>query len=175
MTKSAFMRFRLTAELKNAFDKVCQNKSKTPSDVLRELVAHYAQQPLENTSQTVPVETRWKVVNTRLTSSEYHSMTTAVTAENTTHSKWLLRCVREKSLQSPQLKDDEIKALSTALTRLQSVGRNLNQYVKCLHSQPTPVGIEGLNAYELTASIAETTQMVKALIRASTVRDYEHV
>jgi antitoxin component of RelBE/YafQ-DinJ toxin-antitoxin module len=170
-TKGTSLILRLDAETKAKFDHYCQSQDTSVSKAIRQFIDEKiskAPPPLEPKS----TESRWKVVNTRLTDSEYQSMSVQVRAENTTHSKWLLQVIRQQIIQAPQLRADEIQAINQALYRLQGVGRNLNQLVKHLHAETSEVDVlPAVDAIELQDSIRATTNTITSLIKASTTRD----
>lgn len=176
MNKQTTIKFRVAKDLKAQFDAHCQQQDTTPSEQLR----HFMQSQVR--AETTPTEvtkatfkTRFKTVATKLTESEYESMALAAARDKATNSKWLLKCIRERILQLPQLSAAELEALSLALYQLKSVGRNLNQYVRHLNTSAHINRVhEELDVDALTASIAETTQAIKALIKGTTVRDFEH-
>lgn len=176
MNKPTTIKFRVSKDLKAKFDAHCQQQDTTSSEQLRQFMQ--SQVGAETTPATVTkaaFKTRFKTVATKLTESEYQSMALAAARDNATNSKWLLKCIRERSLQLPQLSATELEALSLALYQLKSVGRNLNQYVRHLNSGTHINRAHNeLDADALTASITDTTQAIKTLIKGTTVRDFEH-
>ena len=173
--KKTSLILRVEAETKDKFDAYCKGQGLSVSEVLRQFMEDKVGSS-HSTGAPLPSESRWKVVNTRLTDSEYRSMSVRVNAEKTTNSKWLLSLIRERIIQAPQLRAEEIQSISMALFRLQSVGRNLNQLVKHLNTTPHLVKVlPAIDALALRSSIQETTTSIGRLIQAATVRDYENV
>lgn len=178
-TQSAFIRFRVTEDEKKQFEAWCQNQNISPSEALRKFVkaqvsTHQCIDRKDKEGVDELTESRWKVVNTRLTKSEYQGLKALVQTESTTVSKWLLRAIRQRILDGPQLRSEEIQAITQALFRLQSVGRNLNQLVKAMHSS-SHTSVEAFEIRELRASIQATTGSITSLIKAASMRDFDYV
>lgn len=166
---------RLDIETKEKFDHYCKTKGVSISETIRQFIDEKVGSAGVG-EKIDSVESRWKVVNTRLTQSEYQSLIVRVQTENTTVSKWLLRLIRERIIDAPQLRAEEIQAITQALYRLQSVGRNLNQLVKYLYSVPIDqASLDTEELVDLKESIQETTRSITNLIKAASVRDFDYV
>jgi len=166
---------RLDTDTKDNFDHYCKSQGVSVSETIRQFIEEkVGESKVKDKIESTGL--RWKVVNTRLTDSEYQSLMVRVRTENTTISKWLLRLIREQIIDAPQLRAEEIQAINQALFRLQSVGRNLNQYMKYVHKDNSLLSdVESLEIQVMKESIQETTQTIKALIQAATVRDFDYV
>lgn len=174
-TEKTSLILRLDVKTKEKFDLYCKSQDLSVSKAIRQFIEEKVGTP-EPDEMKHSTEQRWKVVNTRLTHSEHRSMQVRVLAEKTTSSKWLLGLIRERLIKAPQLRAEEIQAISQALFRLQSIGRNLNQLVKHLNTAPHRVEhIQLVDVIELQDSIRSTTRSVTNLIKAASVRDFEHV
>ena len=177
MPLSEFVKTRVEPDVKQRFEAACVSRGTASSDVLRDFVAKYGGQkgartgPLSSAKKE-STERRWNVVNTRLTNSERGRFQTVIDAEGESVTGWLLRVIRERIVQGPQLRNEELLAVQNATYQLRSIGRNLNQMVRAINEGKADRGQFSQNyATRLADQIKQTTDSMNALIAASSARD----
>lgn len=177
MPLTEFVKTRVAPDVKRRFEAECVSRGTAPSEVLREFVESVAaaqpgKTPSEPTVKSDKNSRRWKVVNARLTSSEWQAAAPIIEAEAGSVTGWILQLVRERIVSGPQLRKDELLAVEKSTFQLRSIGRNLNQMVRAINDGKADRGqFSETYAKRLGDCIADSIKKLNALVVASTSRE----
>ncbi|MBL4761196.1 MAG: hypothetical protein JKY93_00680, partial [Gammaproteobacteria bacterium] len=116
--KQPLLKTSVDPVLKKDFASLAKSEGKSASALLREMAADRVSNAKDHGRASIVEEgvigPRWKVVNTRLSSSEWEKAQQHIVAENMSVTGWLLSIIRAKILNKPQLREDEVRAVLDA-------------------------------------------------------------
>lgn len=179
MALTATVKTLVEPDLKTAFEAECVTRGTSPSEVLRAFVAEFAGQAGPQTDDRIGAESpgrdrRWKVVNTRLTSSEWKRAQPIIEAEAGSVTAWILQLVRERIVSGPQLRKDEMLAVEKSTYQLRSIGRNLNQMVRAINDGKADRGqFSEAYAKRLAQHVADSVRSLNELVKAASSRELD--
>ncbi|MBL4571560.1 MAG: plasmid mobilization relaxosome protein MobC [Gammaproteobacteria bacterium] len=174
--KTLAINTRVEPTLKEDFALLAKREGKTSSAMLRDMVAdrvkNFREHPPRRALEQGVIGPRWKVVNTRLSSSEWEKAKKHIAAENMSVTGWVLSLIRAAILKKPQLRKDEVRAVLEANYQLRSIGRNLNQMVRAVNDGRAERGeFSEHYAKRLKTHIDAVTLAIGLLVTNSTKRD----
>ena len=171
------MSVRLSDKMHARWVKLCAQRGKNPSTVVREFIekevlASEASEGESRAKTREPKGAQKKVrVSIWLTESEREGIRARVRLRGGTRAGWIIQAVRSALTREPGLSDEEIDALNESNYLLRNMGRNLNQITRRFNAVPASQKPPSFNGVEtLVSEIDSHTSKVNQLIRSSTER-----
>jgi len=140
--------------------------------VINFVVNYCGEDKLDKSDEGAKSELPNKVINTRLTESEWRALEKILEGEGVNIYQWLLSLVRSKLTDEPQFNKSQILDLQESNRQLLAIGRNLNQLVRAINTENLSTkAFTEKYASDILDRVYENMDAINNLVQGSTNRD----
>lgn len=171
MSKSGILSVHLGLVLKERWSGYCKERRVSSSAAMRQVVIKLTSSAANSSSTSSviseqPDRTRRRV-ELRLTGSEFEAIAQRAEFSGLSENAWIVNLIRANLTKTPQLGFYELQTLGESNTRLQAIGRNLNQIARWMNGNRGSAALELERIEQLYRLITVHTEQVTAAMRAN--------
>ena len=155
-------------DLKQPWLDYCKAHRITPSDALRQVVAKLTKVLPTPVEVQAPLGKIRKAIT--LTQDELDGAEAAARADGFAFNRWVIALIRARLGKGPQLGQSELEALARSNMQVMAIGRNINQMVRELRSNPAIVNADWLAEISAVKATIEDHAATVAGVLESNVR-----